>query len=82
MLVIGWFRNINLLVLLGYLLAVVPLLNMAAAAWMLRRLARLTADYATRLCRRSVFRERANRPYRLSDAARVAQSRIRDRATN
>ena len=38
MLLIGWFRNINLLVLLGYLLAVVPLLNAAAAAWMLRGL--------------------------------------------
>ncbi len=37
-LLIGWFRNINLLVLLGYLLAAVPLLNLLAAAWPLRGL--------------------------------------------
>jgi uncharacterized protein (DUF58 family) len=34
-LAIGWFRNINLLVLLGYLLAAVPLLNLLAARWTL-----------------------------------------------
>ena len=37
-LLIGWFRNINLLVLLGYLLAAIPLLNLAAAARTLRGL--------------------------------------------
>ncbi len=37
-LLIGWFRNINLLVLLGYLLAVVPMLNLLAASRALRGL--------------------------------------------
>jgi uncharacterized protein (DUF58 family) len=37
-LLIGWFRNINLLLLLGYLLAAVPLLNALAAGRPLRGL--------------------------------------------
>jgi uncharacterized protein (DUF58 family) len=37
-LLIGRFRNINLLMLLGYLLAAVPLLNALAAGWPLRGL--------------------------------------------
>jgi uncharacterized protein (DUF58 family) len=37
-LLIGWFRNINLLLLLGYLLAAVPLLNALAAIRPLRGL--------------------------------------------
>jgi uncharacterized protein (DUF58 family) len=38
LLLIGWFRNINLLVLLGYLLVAIPLLNLAGAVQMLRGL--------------------------------------------
>jgi uncharacterized protein (DUF58 family) len=38
-LLIGWYRNINLLLLLGYLLAAIPLLNALAAGRPLRGLA-------------------------------------------
>ena len=78
-LLIGWFRNINLLVLLGYLLAAVPLLNLLAAT---RRHARAAAGGGTRRPSTTAcpHRFRAGR----ADSGRVrlgVASRIRGRTT-